>query len=91
MTFEQEPFEIGKTPGEARAKALEHLKLLGFGGFAVLLSDTVTVTPGWWEGLSKVFSLRPDVGVLSPKRVFADGQYRVGGHLQFEGSRNIGR
>ncbi len=75
----------------ARQDALQWLRRQGFEGFVALLSDTVTVTSDWWEGLTKAFALRPDVGILSPMRVFADGVVRVGGHLRFNGERSVGK
>lgn len=75
----------------ARQDALQRLKDYGFDGFVALISDTVSLDFGWWEGLTKVFALRPDVGILSPMRTFADGVVRVGGHLRFNGERSVGK
>lgn len=91
LRFDHEPFWLADTPAAAIGSALEQWKREGFTGYVAILRDTVTVLPDWWHSVCKVFALRPDVGIVAPKRVFEDGQCRVGGHLTFDGSREASR
>lgn len=91
FSFEYASYWLGETILAAQSKAVEDLKRWGFKGFVVVIDDSVEVSSGWWEGLAKLFSLCPEVGLLSPKVLLQEGAMkRCGRRLHFDGTFEVG-